>query len=270
MINRMTHDGVEMVTEIVEFMNEIKKKKPRLIFKPNERVRFGYMNSEEYKFAVGGFDIFSDDDPSVSIGQIYLESNDPYNYCVSSRLISNNKYSHWSTQDHRTKKSKHMATALKTAIKVLKPVELSEVFESQEDNFKQALHHSRDKLSHGIRNTLTGVSRGTIHQEMLNMISVGYTPVSKEFVDAMAYIKETHNEISRLQAYDPEYALVRVYTDRVEYLTKGKEGNGVADDMSKLPPDIAGKMFVLSIAEQDKFVEEIGVKREHNTYWVVL
>lgn len=269
-MNRTMHNGVEMVTEIVTFMNEIKKKSPRLIFKHSERMKYGYTNDGVYNYAYGGFDVFSDDDPTVKIGQIYLENTNPYNYCVMSRLISNNKYSHWSSTDHRTKKSKHMANALKIAVKTLKPVELIEVYNDQEETFKRDVHSRRNKVSSGIQTALMGVPRGSIHAELLNMIAIGYVPVDKEVKKAMDYIANTQDEIKELQAYDPDFALVRVYSDRVEYRKKDDKETHKVNEIAQLPQAIAEKMFVLNISEENKFVDGIGVKREHNTYWVVL
>jgi len=269
-MNRTMQNGVEMVTEVVTFMNEIKKKNPRLIFRVSERMKYGYTNDGAYHYAYGGFDVYSDDAPHDKIGQIYLENNNPYNYCVMSRLISNNKYSHWSSTDHRTKKSKHMANAIKTAVKSLKPVQLIEVFNEEKDTIENAIHQSRNKLASATNDVVMRLSRQSIHVELLNMIAMGYTPVNADVKKAMEFIENNQEKLRELQAYDPEYAVVRVYTDRVEYAYKSNQDLQTVSDMSKLPENIAGKMFVLNITEENKFVEEVGVKRHNNVYWVVL
>lgn len=270
MINVTMHDGKEMVTEIVEFMNEIKKKNPRLIFKPSERMKFGYMQADGYKYAFGGFEVYPDDSPNEKIGQIYLENGNPYNYCVMSRLITNAKYSHWNSTDHRTKKSKHRANSLKVALKTLKPVELFEIYNNDEESIKQHIHTKRNRLSSGVQSALMGVPRMSWHNELLNMISLGYTPVDKEVKKAMDYVANNQEELRQLQAYDPNFAIVRVCTDRVEYGYKELKETHTVSDISKLPEDIAGKMFVLNISEENKFVDEVGIKRNNNVYWVIL
>ena len=270
MINRTMHDGVEMVTEIVEFMNEVKKKSPRLVFKPNDRMKFGYMQADAYHYAQAGFDVFADDSPNEKIGMLYLENGNPYNYCVMSRLITNAKYSHWNSTDHRTKKSKHRANAIKTAIKVLKPVQLVEIYNNDEEGIKQHIHAKRNKLSSGMQSALMGVSRSSWHLELLNMIDIGYVPVDKEVKRVMEYVVNNREELKQLQAYDPNFAIVRVCTDRVEYGYKGLKETHSVSDISKLPEDIAGKMFVLNISEENKFVDEVGIKRPNNVYWVIL
>jgi hypothetical protein len=264
------HDGVEMVTEIVEFMNDIKKKSPRLIFKPNDRMKFGYMQADAYHYAKGGFDVYSDDAPDSKIGMIYLENNNPYNYCVMSRLITNAKYSHWNGVDHRTKKSKHKANALKTALKVLKPVQLFEVFEEEKESVEHHIYKARNQLASSIQDIVMRLPRHAIHSELVNLIKMGYTPVNSDIKKAMDFIDQNQDKLRELQEYKPEYALVRVYTDRVEYAYKSNQEVKTVSEIAKLPEELAGKMFVLNITEENKFVEQVGIKRPNSVYWVVL
>ena len=228
----------------------------------------------ELKSYATSIEVFTDEDSHKSIGSIGIDHIDEY--CVTSRLIENNKYSAWSGLSHNTKKSKHMNVAVKTATKFLKPVGANEVFNEYHDKFFKQLKAKKSKLNSGLESLLGGIGTTARLTEIKNMMELGYTPKTPEFKKVVEYIRDNQAEMEAQANYNPPYTMVRIKDNgEAEYCS----GDGVAQkefitvpkvpSKDKLPEEILGKMAVLDITEVGTFIEDVGVRSALNVYWVI-
>lgn len=261
------YEDKEILESLYNFMNAVKKKNPTFTFGVGKQMR--HIMGKDPCFA--DLDVFTDED-TKPIGSIAIDRSD--SYCVTSRLIQNDKYSEWSGWAFRTKRSQHINVAVKTAMKFLKPVGSDEIFHNQHDGFLRLLRSRKSKLTSGLESVLTGIGTTARLTEIKNMIEVGYTPRTPEFIRVVEYIKVNQAEMDAQASYNPTYAMVRIKNNgEVEYgygTDLAQKQFTKVPSKDKLPQEILGKMFVLDIAEVGIFTEDVGVRTETNLYWVVL
>ena len=258
--------GETIASETVKLMNEIKKKQPLLQFAPSKTNRSKiYVHNEDPAISVyTHLDVFYNSEPNNRVGVIGWDSQ---SYIVSSRLIENGRYSHWSGNEHRSKKSKHMRNIVREAVKFLLPIGFDEVWQESNDKFHRELHnkpqHIRDSVSNKMR-----IAPNAIFKEFLHMYAQGYAPITQEFKEVLAFTLEKQADIEKYVSYKPTTYMVWVKSNGIQYGAKQDEAITV-DSVDKLPEDIRGKMFVLDVSEVNNFIEDVGMKTQEKQYWVI-
>ena len=252
---------------VVDIFNAVKKKRPELVVADAVRgMRANSKNEVSGMYIVyRGLDMAYANLPEQVVGTIGYEYDQ---FFVTSRLIQNAKYSQWSGRDYNTKKSKHMNNIVKEAPKYLLPTQFKEVVDESDNKFYQNIRDIRDKSIHHMRAALHGTNN-VLRDELFHMVATGYKPKNASFASAMAYVVETKDEYERNERYDPEKLFVWIKPDCVMYSKDGKEIKEVksTDD---LPEEIRGKLFVLMVADKNKFVDDVGMKADDNKFWVIL
>lgn len=249
----------------IDLVNAIRKKKPELIVVGVSRqmIKMGATNTT-YKM-YRGFDLAYANLPEQVVGTVGYEYEQ---FFVTSRLIENAKFSQWSGRDYNTKKSKHMNNIAKEAPKYLLPTQFKEVVDESKDKFNRFIHDIRSEAIQGMRYALNQTNDG-LRDELFHMIEQGYKPKNASFARAMTYVMETKEEYERNQNYDPPKAFIWIKPDCVVYGKNEAEAQRIARK-EELPEEIRGKLFVLMVADQDKFVDEVGMKAGDNKFWVIL
>lgn len=265
-IQHETFNGVVMASETIKLMNEIKKKQPLLQFTPSQSNRSKiYVHDTSPPTTVFMYlDVVHTTAPDNQVGQI---GYDGQQYIVSSRLIANGRFSHWSGNEHRSKRSKHMKNIVREGVKFLLPVGFDEIWNESHDKFDSNL---KNKQQH-IRATVTNKMRidpTAVFKEFLHMYATGYTPITNEFKDALAFVLGRQAEIEKYADYKPTTYMVWIKGNEVLYGVKGDEPVAV-DSLDKLPEDIRGKMFVLDVSDVNNFIEDVGMKTQEKQYWVI-
>lgn len=261
-----TFNGLVMASEVIKLMNEIKKKQPLLQFLPSQanRSKMYCYDTEPATVVYTYLDVVHASAPDNRVGQI---GYDGQQYIVSSRLIENGRYSHWSGSEHRSKKSKHMKNIVKEGIKYLLPVGFDEVWN---DSYNKFEHNLKQKPQH-LRVTVTNKMRidpNAIFKEFLHMYATGYTPITDEFRDALTFVMGKQAEIEKYGDYKPTTYMVWVKGNTIQYGTS-IENAVVVDSIDKVPEEIRGKMFVLDVSEVNNFIEDVGMKTQEKQYWVI-
>jgi hypothetical protein len=257
---------------VLDLLNAVKKKRPELVVASVSRqMRIGSKTSTrgELYTVYRGLDMAYANLPEQVVGTIGYEYDQ---FFVTSRLIENAKYSQWSGRDYNTKKSKHMNNIVKEAPKYLLPTQFKEVVDESNDKFNAEIRNIRDKAIHDMRGVLNRTT-GELRDELFHMVKSGYKPKNASFASAMAYVIESKEDFERNQHYDPPKAFVWIKPDSVLYKI-GKEAldssaTSVATT-NDLPEEIRGKLFVLMVADKNKFVDDVGMKADDNKFWVIL
>lgn len=257
--------------QVNAFWTEVKLKMPDLIIVEGSHGHNTTLNGELIR-VYSMLDIAHIKNPTEIIGSIgYDKYEDKYSVC--SRLISNARYSHWSSGNSR-QMSKHMNKMLKVAIKVLLPKQLYEVYNKSTQDITNQIRWVRDKVTDGLRSNVMN-NHKMWRDELLHMAEVGYVPKLDEVKKAMEFVVANREEYDARANYDPPKAYVWIKPDGVEYqlFDRGVITNGdpvAISSQNELPEAIREKMFVLMITDQNKFIEDIGMKEADNKFWVIL
>lgn len=260
--------GETMASETIKLMNEIKKKEPLLQFMPSKtnRSKIYVHDTDPATLVYTYLDVVHPSEPNQKVGTI---GYDGQQYIVSSRLIENGRYSHWSGNEHRSKRSKHMRNIVKEAIKSLLPIQFHEMWQESEGKFHRELgartSHYRASVSNKLR-----IDPTAVFKEFLYMQERGYAPITQEFRDAIQYIADHKEEIGKYVDYKPTTYFVWVKPNEVQYSTNQKEEPKTIGSIDELPEEVRGKMFVLDVSDKDKFVEDVGMKADAKQYWVIV
>jgi hypothetical protein len=253
----------------IELVNAIRKKKPELIVVGacRQMIKMGTTNTTYGIYR--GLDLAYANLPEQVVGTVGYEYEQ---FFVNSRLIENARFSAWSGRDFHTKKSKHMNNITKEALKYLLPTQFKEVVDESKDKFNRFIHDIRSEATQGMRYALNQTN-DNMRDELFHMIEQGYKPKNASFASAMAYVTKTKDAYERNQNYDPPKAFVWIKSDSVVYKIGKEDLDSSATSVATtndLPEEIRGKLFVLMVADQDKFVDEVGMKAGDNKFWVIL
>ena len=260
-------NGETMASETIKLMNEIKKKQPLLQFIPSKtNVSKIYVHDTSPPTTVyTTLDAFYNSEPNNRVGQI---AYDGQQYIVTSRLIENGRYSHWSGSEHRSKKSKHIKNIIKEAVKFLLPIQFNEIWEESDTKFQRELSNRTQQIRNSIINK-TRIDPTALFKEFVHMYATGYTPITQEFRDALTFTIEKQAEIEKYVDYKPTTYMVWVKGNSIQYSDKMTNEPATVDSIDKLPEDIRGKMFVLDVSEVNNFIEDVGMKTQEKQYWVI-
>ena len=249
--------------QLLDLLNAIKKKKPELIVVGGTNQSGIYKGDTRY-VCYRGLELAYANLPTQVVGYIGFDGE---SYYVYSRLITNAKYSTWST-DHHVKKSKHMNNIVKEAVKYLLPTQFKEMVEESLGFVERDIHRIREKSREGLYGKLRHIGYSEWRDALLHMASVGYRPENKEIAEAMAYVVETQEDYDRNANYNPDKMFVWIKPECVMY-GNGKDDYQELKSVDELPEDIRGKLFVLMVTDAKSFVDEVGMKFEDNKFWVI-
>jgi hypothetical protein len=188
-------------------------------------------------------------------------------YVVGSEKIHNERFRRGSN-GYNSKQSKDIAKMVKVARQYLKPFEFNEV---QEAYSYVATSAVRD---------ICGEARGKLHQklsinqidiatELGNMIAAGYAPVTDSFRAAAQLMQDEGLELRRLSNYKPRMCFLWSKENSLAYkYSDSSEPPVEITNLNDLPENLRNKRSVLSIAEEDSVIPDVGVRCTNKNYWV--
>lgn len=260
--------------EVIDFWQEIKRKMPELMVVCGTWRSMKTAPNLKPIATFAGLDVAHIKNPTEVIGAVGYHRYEE-KFVVESRLIANAKYAYWNS-DHRTQKSKHMSKLFKTAKNVLVPKQIHEVYKDNKDGFLQNIASIRNNAIDGLRDYVNRINMYDWRQELLNMERVGYVPQMPAIKKALDYVVTTKEEFEHNSTYSPPTGFVWIKPDGVVYqkfLDSHAKQDGEPVEVSstdELPESIRQKMFVLMIGEENRFIEEVGMKVNDSKFWVIL
>ena len=267
MIKYQEYLGQNVTQEVLDLMEAIKRKNPMLGFTVggNKTSFFDEAvppNRVEVKMSLIVHEV---SDPKTDLGSIGCDHDDKY--WVRSRLISNEKFSHWNSAEHQSKKSKHIKNIIKEAVKYLKPFSFKEKKAENEGDMDRQIHNKSSQMQSRVNNKMR-IDFTTAFPELLHMHNIGYVPATPKMAEAISWAVENKEEIEKYYEYKPKKCMIWVRPNNVVYEIDGvvTQVNSTAD----LPEDLRGKLFVLDVTDKGQFIEDVGMKQETGIYWVLL
>lgn len=274
-------NGVPVAYNLVEYMEELAKAMPHVTFHPRltdnaEYVTKFYAVMDNNPYALG----------SVGYGDISISKNGSATPWVRSRKIQNGKFASHRDQ-YTTVAPKDIKKAVKEARKYLVPYTNAEIIHYMYDKVRdEAVKHidtsskkAADLCRHYTRSW--GVHAGFM-EEMKHLKNSGVQFATDFFRTAMNDIDEAYAEWMEVRTYAPAMTFVRI--DEGEYprihVIKGmrnmrEEVRFNTDipvessySVEDLPEDIAGKIAVLQILNDEQYAVRVGYKYSNNIFWI--
>jgi hypothetical protein len=205
-----------------------------------------------------------------------------HTYTVQSRTIQNGKYNDYSPQ-YNMKSSTSRPTAVKNAKKFLRrfsPVEAAQVVARGANDRIQEMKRSLREDMAKIEMTLFGATLSTYRKEapllfteMQHLLNSGHKFSTPELADKLAqYVGLTQERGNAATAYNMWFVQMskqRADVVPVDDLTAFTPAYGEPQTYyDELPEEIAGKVAVLSMVEDNTYVHGVGFKAGDDMYYV--
>lgn len=205
------------------------------------------------------------DTPDVPIGILWTDGD---RYFVASDRIVNERYKKTWHENYHTKNSKDFKKAVKVAKQYVVPVSFGEMHRLNQEVLQTASIQINDPARAKLR-TATYINHDSVRMEIEHMVRCGYTPLTKEFSEALKLIATEGEELVRVSNYKPRKAFVWLKTDKALYQVDG-EDERIATSVEDLPEDIRNKIAVLQIGANKSAIMDVGIKVDDTKYWVFL
>lgn len=229
-----------------------------------------YMEGQTYAMMKIGYDDYS------------LKSSADNKFMVYARMIKNEKFTDARDQYYMAV-AETPERALKNAKKYMRPYSPLECASMTFEQVCQRFASTRGAVSSVLYNAKDDVVSGSqMRVELFHMIDMGYEFLSEDFRDKLVKWRDAHNEdqIARARALHVYYVSVRIQRDEmvcdvIEVLDahkidsiKQERHTAITYKMEELPESIAGGLAVLSMTEDNHYVDGVGLRVDSSTFWV--
>jgi len=281
---KVAKDYLASQRELQEFMAEIRKSFRGVLFTPDagdKRRVYVHMPNDPYVMGYIGYGDFQTTAKAMQSS-----------YVVSSRHIMNYKYADYNDQ-HYMAMSINLSTAVRNAKKYLRPLTTKDMAldDWTEADMRRKSKDTKSAMDVKRNNTLSDllaknnrekkIEYNPMLEYMRTLVKVGHEFTDKELEsDLLSYFKleEDANAVSS-DGVDVDY--VRVYEkygkqvfdvvplirDKARY-GRSDLGNLTTYDKDKVPEDVMGKVSVLSMVENNHWVDDVGYRVDATMFYV--
>jgi len=258
--------GVKFVdSRLIQLANDIQNALPNLIYKATSCHQYLVPDECKPDGIYRALEIYDCNDPNIQIGEISLDLNNRYSIC--NRNIDNGRNSY--SKLGQIKSSIHAKNILKIAKNTLVPITLKQHMDSVRQTYEVAVQSLRNKWSWDVNRKTDGAFK-LAYKDMLYLHDQGYQPQDARFRDCMNYLAQNRENIDKYHDYNPKTCFIWIKPNQVQYIKSGDTDPTIVASKDDLHDDIKGKMFVLDITDQKDFVEDVGLKENESTYWVII
>lgn len=287
-------DGIPVVEGLLDFCLELRKKYPQVKYHAssdrNRIIRIGF-TAPAYSDVTVYVDNCEVILGYIGYGTTYgVDLRSDNMYVVTSRHITNNKYNDSREQHHRMFTG-DITKAVKTARSTLLPYSAKELLAVSVDQYRRKLNDAEHKYEQAERSLIQPLTyTAAIIEEMEHLIRQGVQFTTPKFIEAAAQFTQVRDAVRQVHQKkgDSYFVSLRMvgdvpYADIYE-VNKVKELSyrlynqiyekaATPDNMksipaSDLPEDIQGKVAVLSILNNDQYVEDVGYKVSPRMFWL--
>lgn len=285
-VNR-THDLVRVIdglpcnTQLAQFAQAIRKANRHVKFGVTRNTKYHwssethaellvYMEGDMYAMARIGY-------ADYSLAKADLRQTPKFMVC--SRTIQNEKYKD-SRDEYFMAMTDTLDRAIKNASKHIRRYPTSDVaaisYEKIRHNLRAPVSTSSSNL-YNAKHTLR--DHPHLQTELLVLLDSGYSFLSRELHDAIVKVRDTQkaNTEAMSMAKACYFVTVRLQNDsmlcdvvRLHSYEDIKDGTDptVVYKMEELPEELAGRIAVLSMMEDNQYVDSVGLRVNSSTFWV--
>lgn len=264
-------DGIPVVSHLVPFVREFRAKRRnallRVVGNPTYREYvYDAVTGDRSYLVWNSVGISFPELPDQGAGKLKYDV-DKKAYVVDSRLIINERYRSGS-DDYNTKRSTDMVKSVKAAMQYLKPLSFDEIVSQNNWKLTGALDAVRDPARRKLRDVFMVTDKEDVMTEVKNMIATGYQPASASFRKAIDMMIAEGSELKRLEMYKPRTCFVWSMPDRMAYRFSDEATVNTVNDIALVPEIIRDKLAVLSLANDDTTIPDVGHRINAALHWV--
>jgi hypothetical protein len=225
-------------------------------------VRFDKLNSEPNYYSIGFFDSrFEDEQRLVGKVKWWKGNRNSMEYIVSSRLIENAKFSHWSRDDRHSQRTKDLKKALKLALQHFKDFSWNEL---TNEGKEEALHeHKKWVRETSSAGNIFRISSTAFASELENLMSQGVVFITEEFKKAIAGLP-TFYEQERRENTPVNFDSVYLFKDKVIL-----SNTTVLNSIEELPERHRHGIALLRLTgNANYYIPEVGYKQGNDKFYI--
>ena len=267
------------------FMRELRKAFRGVLFTPcphDKRRTYMHMPNDPYVMGYIGYGDFQTTTKAMQSS-----------YVVSSRHIMNMKYADYNDQYYMAM-SINLSTAVRNAKKYLRPLTTKDMAldEWTEADMRRKSRNTESKLVGEARDRLSDllaqnnrekkIEHNPMLEYMRTLVKVGHEFTDKELESDLLSYFTLEKEVAKTKDKDVDVDYVRVYEkygkqvfDIVPLIREipsayGRSdlGNLITHDKDKVPEDVMGKVSVLSMVENNHWVDDVGYRVDATMFYV--
>jgi len=268
--------------ELQEFMAEIRKSFRGVLFTQDagdKRRVYVHMPNDPYVMGYIGYGDF------LTTAKAMQSS-----YVISSRHIMNYKYADHNDQ-HYMAMSINLSTAVRNAKKYLRPLTTKDMALDQqtESDMRRKSKDTKSAMEVKRNNALSDLlakSNRTLNIEynpmleyMRTLVTVGHEFTDKELESNLLSYFALEKDVKAFSGNDIDVDYVRIYEkygkqvfDVVPLIREDSYrsalGNLTTYDKDKVPEDVMGKVSVLSMVENEHWVDDVGYRVDATMFYV--
>lgn len=225
-------------------------------------VRFDKISSSDSHYSLGFFDSrFEDEQRLVGKVRWWKGNRNAMEYIVSSRIIENAKFSHWSKDDRQSQRTKDLKKALKLALQHFKEFSWGEL---TREGAEEAVHEHRDWVrENNHAGNVFRIPSTAFASELENLMSQGVVFKTEEFRKAVAGLP-TFYELERRENAPVNFDSVYMFKDKVIL-----SNNTVLNSIEELPEKHRNAIALLRITGNANFyIPEVGYKQGNDKFYI--
>jgi hypothetical protein len=257
-------EDVNVLTSVLELKSAIEKVMPSFTYEGN-REEFEYRKNTKFENVINRLDICHIDFPNIVIGSIGYELYDKKYFIANENIKDGRNVYRYRGQ---VKASIHLKNIVRVAKKTLAPYSFKQVADKASHNFRSAINNIRSTQKNDML-VRANLDFEVLVKEVMHMKESGYTPLHMRFKEVYDYVMENKDNIAKYYNYDPEHYFVWITAKGVQFKRNIDTEPTIVKSVDYLPENIRGKMFVLDISDARTFVEDVGLKENDSTYWVM-
>ena len=270
---------IDKLLNLNKFAREIKKALPHCEFSKNG---LGYWVYHPQKTLCMGFIGYGD----YRVNREQISDDRPWTYMVCSRTIENNKIAHYNRQ-HYMLTSQKIDVAVRNAKKHLRDVSPADIANHHSYECNNKWSATAGEHRHKIEEAKRTLSNSDANMQMLlgeimHLKELGHTwrdPSITRFIDP--WIKAHEDKMEALEgrtkgmlfvAVNEDLGGNRLYStaptsDISDYNPDFIAGETYTEDT--IPEDLSGKLSVLSVCDNDQYVDNVGWRVSETMFYVV-
>lgn len=283
--NRVMYQGLPVSIEAHEFIKAISAKCPTYKYGITREC----LTINRYDVTYKEVWVYREHD-EYALGKIGFRKPNPETYkdqeqayTVYSRVINNERFNHHSYA-YYVASSKDLNTVVKKALKSLKlytPVEIALLSKTSfAEKYKSEVYQASRKMNDVTYKMRHNGGFDELLGEMVLAVNDGYKfhsfkaqEIVAQYISAVAEAdiqKNRSKNAYHVRLYEERGEQVASITpfDKFNTVSDGLAGTPSVVRINDLPEDIMGKLAVLSMVENDTYIDGVGMRISDATYWL--
>lgn len=185
-------------------------------------------------------------------------------YVTKSRLIQNDRFHAWNSDEHRSRRTKDPKKAIKHVLEFVKPYDWIELVAEEHNNALRA--HNKWRDANDSLQWMFKLNPNEVVEELEHLLSLN-VPVKTEAFKRMIEKLPEWREHERRKSIKTKADSIMFRDDKVIYITHDGQQQELAN-VDVLPEKHRNAIALLKIMGDEQIIPEVGYKGKHQKYFV--